>query len=132
DLVRQRLTSRKKASLEFLGCSFFMIPYCLVVIYFAIYFAYESYLIGEISASTIGLSHRWIIKSILAFGLIVAALAGFAIWLQTVLVLFGPREMRFPLMTLEWPEEEGTRVEDKARIVLDDAEPPKPPIGPSG
>ena len=132
DLVRERLPWRKKAWLEFLGCSLFMIPYCLVVIYFAIYFTYESYKIGEISASTIGLSHRWIIKGILTFGLVVAALAGFAIWIQTVLVLFGPRELRFPLMTLEWPEEEGTRIEGKERIVLDDAEPPKAAGAPHG
>lgn len=133
DLVRERLPWRKKAWLEFLGCSFFMIPYCLVVIYFAIYFAYESYRIGEISASTIGLSHRWIIKSVLVFGLIVAAAAGFAIWLQTVIVLFGPRALRFPLMTLEWPEEEGQRIEGKERIVLDEGPPPRAaaPPGPA-
>jgi TRAP-type mannitol/chloroaromatic compound transport system permease small subunit len=133
DLVRELLPWRKKAWLEFLGCSLFMIPYCLVVIYFAIYFTYESYKIGEISASTIGLSHRWIIKSVLVAGLIVAALAGFAIWLQTVIVLFGPRALRFPLMTLDWPEDEGARVEDKERIVLDDKEDlPKAAAAPPG
>jgi hypothetical protein len=27
---------------------------------------------------------------------------------------------RFPLMTLEWPEESGTKIEGKERIVLDE------------
>ena len=121
DLVREHLPFRGKTWLEFLGCTFFMLPYCLVVIYFALYFTYDSYQIGEISASTVGLTHRWIIKTFLVFGLIVAAAAGFAIWLQTVIVLFGPRQLRFNLMTLDWPEEE-SRIEGKERIVLDQAE----------
>lgn len=129
DLVREHLSYRKKAWLEFLGCSFFMIPYCLIVIYFAIYFTYESYKIGEISASTVGLTHRWIIKSVLVFGLCVAAVSGFAIWLQSLIVLFGPQDMRFPLMTLEWPEEE-MKIEGKERIVLDDADAVKGPAPP--
>jgi len=130
DLVREHLPYRKKAWLELLGTTFFLLPYCLVVIYFAINFTYESYKIGEISASTVGLTHRWMIKSVLVIGLCVAAVAGFAIWLQTVIVLFGPKELRFPLMTLEWPEEE-VRIEGKQRVVLDPEDVPpslaKPP-----
>jgi TRAP-type mannitol/chloroaromatic compound transport system permease small subunit len=118
DLVREHLPFRSKAWLELLGCTLFMLPYLLIVIYFATYFAFDSFEIGEISASTVGLTHRWIIKSILVIGLVVAALAGFAIWLQTVIVLFGPQELRFPLMTIEWPEEE-VRIEGKERVVLD-------------
>jgi hypothetical protein len=67
-------------------------------------------------------SHRWIIKSVLAFGLIVAVVAGIAVWLQMAIVLFGPKHHRFPLMTLEWPEESGTMVEGKERLDLDKAE----------
>jgi len=131
DLVREHLPYRKKAWLEFLGSSFFMIPYCLIVIYFAVYFAYDSFQIGEISASTVGLTNRWIIKTILVIGLCVAAVAGFAIWLQTVLVLFGPQELRYPLMTLEWPEDE-VRVEGKERIIMDALEEPQAAAPPSG
>jgi len=125
DLVREHLSWRKKAWLEFLGCTMFMIPYCLIVIYFAIDFTYESFKVGEISASTVGLTHRWIIKSVLVFGLIVAALAGVAVWLQTVLVLFGPRDLRFDLMTLDWPEEEGKGIEGKERVVLSEEDLPE-------
>jgi TRAP-type mannitol/chloroaromatic compound transport system permease small subunit len=105
DLVREKLSFRKQAWIEFLGLTFFMIPYCLVVGYFAVGFAWDSFLVGEKSASTVGLSYRWIIKSILVLGLFTAFLAGVAVWLQTVLVLFGPKELRFKLMTLQWPEE---------------------------
>ena len=111
DLVRENLSFRKQVWIEFLGCSLFFIPYCAIVTWFAWQYAWDAFLTGEISASTVGLSHRWIIKSVLVIGLIVAAISGIAVWLQTVLVLFGPKDLRFKLMTLEWPEEQ----ERKAR-----------------
>jgi TRAP-type mannitol/chloroaromatic compound transport system permease small subunit len=121
DLVRETLAFRKKAWLEFIGLTFFMIPYCLTVIYFASVYAYDSFMINEISASQVGLTNRWIIKSILVFGLVVAALSGLAVWLQVAMVLWGPQDIRFPLMTLEWPEEE-EKIEGKERIKLEDLE----------
>jgi TRAP-type mannitol/chloroaromatic compound transport system permease small subunit len=122
DLVRENLAFRKKAWLEMVGLTFLMIPYCLIVIWFATIYAYDSWAIGEISASQVGLAHRWIIKSILVVGLIIAALAGVAIWLQVAIVLWGPQNARFPLMTLEWPEEAGSTIEGKERIKLEELE----------
>ena len=74
---------------------------------------------GEISASLVGLSHRWIIKGVLVFGLFVALVAGIAVWLQTAMVIFGPKNWRYALMTLDWPEDEGIRTEGKERMDLD-------------
>jgi TRAP-type mannitol/chloroaromatic compound transport system permease small subunit len=122
DLVRESLAFRKKAWLELVGLSIFMIPFCLIVIWFSVIYAYESYVIHEISASQVGLSHRWIIKSVLVFGLIVAMLSGVAVWLQVAIVLWGPRNVRFPLMTLDWPEEAGSKIEGKDRIELEELE----------
>ena len=119
DLVREHLAFRRKAWLELLGATFFMIPYTVVVIYFASSFAYDSWAIGEISASQVGLPHRWIIKSIMTIGLSVALIAGLAIWLQALLSLTAPREMRYELMTLEWPERTGMTIEGKERIDVD-------------
>jgi TRAP-type mannitol/chloroaromatic compound transport system permease small subunit len=128
DLVRDHVSFRKKAWIEFLGLSCFMIPYLLLVIYFAGSWVADSYRVGEISASTVGLSHRWIVKGVLVAGLITATLAGIAVWLQVVVLLWGDRRKRFPLMTLEWPEQAGTKIEGKERITLDDAAPqPVPP-----
>ena len=119
DLIRENLEFRKKAWLEFIGLTFFLIPFCSVIIYFAVVYAYDSWQIGEISASLVGLSHRWIIKSILAFGLVVAVIAGISVWLQVALALFGPKHWRYPLMTLEWPEDAGKVVEGKERLDLE-------------
>jgi TRAP-type mannitol/chloroaromatic compound transport system permease small subunit len=130
DLVRDHLHFRKKVWLEFLGLSVFMIPFLVTVIYFALHYTYSSFAVGEISSSTVGLTHRWVIKSVLVAGLIVATTAGIAVWLQVAMLLWGNQERRFPLMTLEWPEEAGSRIEGKERIKLEDApaEPALPPV----
>jgi TRAP-type mannitol/chloroaromatic compound transport system permease small subunit len=122
DLVRENLVFRKKAWLEMLGLTLFMIPFCLIVIWFAVIYAYDSWAIGEISASQVGLTNRWIIKTVLVVGLIIAALSGVAVWLQVAIVLWGPQNIRFPLMTLEWPEEAGGKIEGKERIQLEELE----------
>ena len=120
DLVREKLSFRRKAWLEFLGTSVFLIPYTCIVIGFAVIYAYDSYMMNEISASAVGLEQRWIIKTVLVIGLVFALVAGFAVWLQTATVLWGNPDHRYPLMTMEWPEFAGTTIEGKRRLVLDE------------
>ncbi len=93
DLVSEKLRPRWKAWIEFLGCVVFLLPYCVVVIYFAYNFALDAYHQHEISASLIGLPHRWIIKSVLFIGLVFALLAGISVMLREFVFLFGPREV---------------------------------------
>ena len=87
DLIRENLAFRKQAWLEFLGITLFLLPYTATIVYFSWGYAVTSFEMHEISASTVGLTNRWIIKSVLVFGLIVAGLAGIAVWLQAALVL---------------------------------------------
>ena len=105
DLVREHLGLRAQAWIEFVGVNVLMIPYCAVMVYFATKYAHDSYVMNEVSASLVGLPNRWIIKSVFVFGLISAFFSGIAIWLQTYVVLFGPQDFRFKLMTLQWPED---------------------------
>lgn len=119
DLIRENLAFRKKAWLEFIGLTFFMLPFCALVIWFAFDYVLASYAVQEGSVSTVGLPYRWLIKSVLVIGLVVALIAGIAAWLQVVTILWGPRQLRFPLMTLEWPEED-RKVEGKERVKLED------------
>jgi TRAP-type mannitol/chloroaromatic compound transport system permease small subunit len=118
DLIRDNLAFRKKAWLEFFGLTFFMIPYCALVIFFAVDYVHSSFMVNEGSVSTVGLSHRWVIKSVLVIGLGVAVIAGIAAWLQVVTILWGPQELRFPLLTLDWPESE-QKIEGKTRVKLE-------------
>ncbi|HWA37853.1 MAG TPA: TRAP transporter small permease subunit [Burkholderiales bacterium] len=119
DLIRENLAFRKKAWLEFAGLTFFMIPFCALVIWFAYDYVLASYAVQEGSVSTVGLPYRYLIKSVLVIGLVVALLAGVAAWLQVATILWGPQQARFPLMTLEWPEEE-RKIEGKTRVKLED------------
>ena len=75
-------------------------------------------MMNEISASTVGLTHRWIIKTVLVVGLCFVLVAGVSVLLQVMVVLWGPQDRRYPLMTLEWPEEQGTKIEGKERLDL--------------
>jgi TRAP-type mannitol/chloroaromatic compound transport system permease small subunit len=119
DLIRENLAFRKKAWLEFTGLTFFMLPFCAVVIWFAYDYVLASYAVQEGSVSTVGLPYRYLIKSVLVVGLVIALLAGVAAWLQVVTILWGPQHLRFSLMTLEWPEED-RKIEGKTRVKLED------------
>ena len=105
DFLREKMAFRRQAWIEFLGCTFFVIPFTLIVAYFATIYAYDSFMIGEQSASLVGLSHRWIIKSVLIFGILFLFLSAVSVWLQFFVVLFGSDKARFELMILTWPQE---------------------------
>ena len=113
---------KKKAWLEFLGLSIFYIPFCCILLYFAFVYTYDAFMINEGSASLVGLPYRWTIKSFLVAGVLVAIVAGISVWLQVAMVLFGPKNLRYPLMTIEWPEDTGTSIEGKERLDLERAE----------
>jgi len=105
DFLRENLEFRKKVWIDFFGTSLFMIPWICVLIYFSFIYVRESFIINEVSASLVGLSHRWIIKSFLVAGFVCALLSGIAVWLQTVILLFGRSDYRFEPMTLDMPPE---------------------------
>ena len=132
DLVRMHLQTKMQAVIELIGTTFFMIPYTVVVLYFCYVFTYDSFITNEISPSLVGMSHRWIIKTVLGVGLIVALVSGIAVWLQSAMVLFGPKDIRFELMTLEWAEDMGEGVEGYKRMVLEGQETDMKKIGKSG
>ena len=109
DLVREKLTFKKQAWIEFIGVSIFMIPFSLIVAYFSFEYVANAFETNEQSSSLVGLSHRWAIKSILVFGLLMSAVAGFAIWLQTGFALFNKRNIQFPCYVIENEDEKIAR-----------------------
>lgn len=92
DLILERLQPRSRAWIELLGCLLFMLPYTALVIWFAVDFTWTSWANTEASVSLIGIPHRWVIKSVLLAGLVLAFLAGFAILLRLIVHLFGGRQ----------------------------------------
>ena len=94
DLLRERLSTRAKDWVELIGCIVFVIPYCLIVTYFAEDFVERSWAVGEASDSATGLPYRWAIKAGLPIGLFVLLLSGITILLRKIIELFGPADLR--------------------------------------
>ena len=94
DLLRERLSTRARDWVEFVGCIVFVIPYCLIVVYFAEDFVARSWAVGEASDSATGLPYRWAIKACLPVGLFVLLLSGITILLRKIIELFGPADLR--------------------------------------
>jgi TRAP-type mannitol/chloroaromatic compound transport system permease small subunit len=89
DSFTEHLDFRSKAWLELLGCLLLALPYTALVAYFSIEYVGRSFAIGEQSESTVGLSHRWIIKSVYAFGLWLVVLGILSVMIRTIAYLFG-------------------------------------------
>jgi TRAP-type mannitol/chloroaromatic compound transport system permease small subunit len=105
DLIRERLSERAQWWIELLGCLFFLLPFCALVVYFSVDFTVRSYETHEISSSATGLSHRWIIKSFIPIGFTVLGLAGVTVLLRKLVELFGPSELRHRAHEIEEAEE---------------------------
>ena len=104
DFIRENLKFRTKVWIDFLGTTILMLPWICVLIYFSFIYVRESFIINEVSASLVGLSHRWVIKSFLIAGFLLSLLSGIAVWLQTFILLFGSRDYRLDPMTIDLPE----------------------------
>lgn len=107
DLVREKLSYRKQAWIEFLGLLCFGIPYLLVVGYFSWTFIMQAWESNEGSAAMTGLSHRWIIKSFVLIGLSLLMMAVISTILRQIFYLFGPAELRdripMPMLATDQP-----------------------------
>ena len=65
DFLRENFNFQKQAKIEFYGNILFMLPFTLICVYFSWIYMIDSYIINEVSASLVGLSNRWIIKTFL-------------------------------------------------------------------
>jgi TRAP-type mannitol/chloroaromatic compound transport system permease small subunit len=103
EILRERMTSSARAWVEVMGCLFFLVPYCLVTLYYGVDFVHSAWSVGERSSSPGGLCCRWAIKATLPLGLLLMLLAGIAVLLRHVLILRAPAavERELPLRE-EW------------------------------
>jgi TRAP-type mannitol/chloroaromatic compound transport system permease small subunit len=91
DSFTEHLAFRSKAWLELAGCVLLALPYMALVAYFSLDYVERSYVIGEQSESTVGLTHRWIIKGVYAFGLWLVVLGILSVMIRIIAYLFGRR-----------------------------------------
>ena len=94
DLFRERMAPRRKNWVEFIGCIFLALPYCLIVAWFSLDFVERSWDLNEASDSATGLPYRWAIKAFLPLGLFTLLLAAIVVFLRRFIDLFGPPGLR--------------------------------------
>lgn len=91
DSYTETLGLRRKAWIELVGCLAFALPYMSLVAFHSLDFVASSWKLGEQSDSTVGLTHRWIIKGIYAFGLWLVVLGILSVLARLIVFLFGGR-----------------------------------------
>ena len=91
DSFTEKLTLRRKAWIELVGCLLLALPYVALIAYHTVGFVATSYAVGEQSESPFGLTHRWILKSIYAAGIWLVVLGILSVLARLIVFLFGGR-----------------------------------------
>ena len=91
DTFTEHMTHRSRAWIEFFGCIILALPYVALVSYYSLDFVAGSYRLGEQSDSTVGLTHRWVIKGIYAAGLWMVVLGIVSVLLRVIVFLFSSK-----------------------------------------
>ena len=91
DILHERFSPRTKAWVEFFGIPLFIVPFALIVLYFAVPLVEYSYVSDEASTAPSGLSDYWIIKSFMIVGFALILIAAVSRFLRVCAALFGAR-----------------------------------------
>jgi len=105
DFLREGFKFQSKAKVEFYGNIIFMPPFTLICVYFSWIYMVDSYVIKEVSASLVGLSNRWIIKTFLPIGYFFLFLGGMSVMIQLIAVIWGDNKKKLDLMVLDYDEQ---------------------------
>ncbi|WP_428086200.1 TRAP transporter small permease subunit [Candidatus Thioglobus sp.] len=77
DIFYADLSKKKQALINIIGFVIFILPVSLLIAFYGFDFAYSAYEISEVSADPGGLSHRFIIKSMIPISFVLVIISGF-------------------------------------------------------
>ncbi|SHN89116.1 TRAP dicarboxylate transporter, DctQ subunit, unknown substrate 6 [Bathymodiolus heckerae thiotrophic gill symbiont] len=77
DIFYANLTQKKQALINITGFVIFILPISLLVAYYGIDYSFNAFEISEISGDPGGLTHRFIIKSVIPLSFILVIISGF-------------------------------------------------------
>lgn len=86
DIVHMKLPKRLQHLFEIIGILIFLLPFLVIIFHHSLEWVIESYRIGESSSSATGLSHRWIIKSVIPISFFLMFVATIARLVQEVML----------------------------------------------
>ncbi|MEZ4826603.1 MAG: TRAP transporter small permease subunit [Bacteroidia bacterium] len=88
DVFYTNFSPKKQAWVNLTGTLFFLIPFCLIVIYTSFFYAEKSWTIGEGSPDPGGLPARYLIKSAITLGFVFLLLQSVAEVIRSIRTLF--------------------------------------------
>ncbi|MEM0943488.1 MAG: TRAP transporter small permease subunit [Pseudomonadota bacterium] len=94
DIFREGAGRRRQVWIETLGLLIFAIPFLAVMIKFSWDMTYASWSQGEGSESQVGIGMRWIIKSFLIWGFLIAIMAALATLFRCLTYLYGSYDQK--------------------------------------
>lgn len=90
DIFAHKMSERFKIRLELFGVICFLIPFMALLLWFGWEFADRSFVRGESSPGGLGLTNRWIIKSVIPLSALLTILAGLSVALRCIAALRTP------------------------------------------
>jgi TRAP-type mannitol/chloroaromatic compound transport system permease small subunit len=86
DIVHMKLPKRLQHLFEIIGIIIFLLPFLVIIFHHSLEWVIESYRVGESSSSATGLSHRWIIKSVIPISFFLMFVATIARLIQEIML----------------------------------------------
>jgi len=87
DLVRSYMSKKLKHIFEILGILLLLMPCTIILFDFSLDYTIYAFSKNEASQSTMGLPHRWIVKSVIPLTMILIFLASLARLIQEIVLL---------------------------------------------
>ena len=94
DALAEHWSLRRRAWIELIGLTLFLLPFALLVAYQSAPFVATSWRLAEVSVAPGGLPYRWAIKSFLVIGFALIAIVAFSRITRCTTLLYGvPRAL---------------------------------------
>ena len=95
DVIHERLSLEAQGWIEFLGLTLLLLPFLGIALYEMVPYALSSWEQGETSQAPAGLSHRWVLKGILALSFALIIVGAVSRLFKVTALLFGfPKPIR--------------------------------------
>lgn len=101
DVFSSKIGERAKLWMEIFAILAFLIPMMLLLLWFGYEFAERAFIRNETSNGGVGLSHRWIIKSVVPLSALLTIFGGLSVAIRCFVVLKSPDLLKSPFLEAE-------------------------------